>query len=85
VLPKLVIRYLQKLCLTIVLQPQTMLDLLIAILISLGFSVQSGATAEEIKAKDPVAYEQATKIMETGSYTQKEGGGGIVIIEIGGD
>jgi hypothetical protein len=61
-----------------------MIDLLIAILISLGFSVQSGATADEIKAKDPVAYERATKIMETGSYKETDGGG-IIIVETGGD
>lgn len=61
-----------------------MLELLIAILIALGCSVNSGSTAEELQANDPVAYERALKIQETGNYREADGGG-IVIIETGGD
>ncbi len=59
-----------------------MLELLIAILIALGYSVDRNATLEEIQ-KDPSAYEKAVMIQETGSY--KEDGGGVIIIETGGD
>ncbi len=61
-----------------------MLDLLIAILIALGCNVQSGATAEELQVTNPEAYERAVQIQESGSYREEEGGG-IVIVEIGGD
>ena len=60
-----------------------MLDLLIAILIALGCTVNSGSTAEEIKAQNPEAYEKAIKIQETGNYREVEGG--VVIVEIVGD
>ncbi|MDQ3051407.1 MAG: hypothetical protein M3Q95_11020 [Bacteroidota bacterium] len=59
-----------------------MLELLIAILIALGYSVDRNATLEEIQ-KNPVSYEKAIQIQETGNY--KEDDGGVVIIEIGGD
>lgn len=61
-----------------------MIDLLIAILIALGFSVHSGASADELKAQDPVAYEKATTIMNGGNYRTVDGGG-IIIVETGGD
>ena len=61
-----------------------MLDLLIAILIALGCSVGDAKSNDELKAKDPVAYERANQIMETGNYKTVDGGG-IIIIETGGD
>ncbi len=61
-----------------------MLELLIAILIALGFNVESGSTEEQIKAENPAAYEQATHIMDNGNYRTQEGGG-VVILETGGD
>jgi len=61
-----------------------MLDLLIAILIALGCSVGDAKSTEELKAHDPVAFDRATQIMETGTYKTVDGGG-IIIIETGGD
>ena len=61
-----------------------MLDLLIAILIALGCNVNHGSTTDEIRAENPEAYERALVIQETGNYKETDGGG-IVIIEIGGD
>ena len=61
-----------------------MLNLLIAILIALGCNVKEGSTADEIRAENPEAYERALVIQETGGYKTTDGGG-IVIIEIGGD
>ena len=59
------------------------MDLLIAILIALGFNVSEGASAEEIKEKDLDAYNRAVEIMETGSYEKTAGG--IVIDTSTGD
>ncbi len=61
-----------------------MLELLIAILIALGCSVNSGSTADELRASNPEAYEKAVQIQENGNYRTADGGG-VVIIEIGGD
>ena len=60
-----------------------MLDLLIAILIALGCS-PTGKNHDELKAENPAAYERAITIEATGGY-RVEDGGGIVIVEIGGD
>jgi len=60
-----------------------MLELLFAVLIALGFSFDKSLTADEIKAKDPVAYEQAQKVIDSGNYKTKDGG--VIVIEIGGD
>lgn len=59
------------------------MDLLIAILIALGFNVSDGASAEEIKTSNPDSYYRAIEIMETGSYEKTAGG--IVIDQGGGD
>jgi hypothetical protein len=61
-----------------------MLDLLIAILIALGCYVQPGETADEFKARNPEAYQKANYIMDSGSY-RTDDGGGIIIVETGGD
>ena len=60
-----------------------MLNLLIAILIALGCS-PTGKSLEELKAENPTAYERAVTIEATGGY-RVEDGGGIVIVESGGD
>ena len=60
-----------------------MLDLLIAILISLGCST-TGTTKEEISRQNPEAYERANTIINSGGYRYDDGGG-IVIVETGGD
>ena len=60
-----------------------MVELLIAILMALGFNF-SGLTAEEIKEKDPAAYAKAEQIQQTGNYKTVDGGG-VVIVEIVGD
>jgi hypothetical protein len=60
------------------------MELLIAILIALGFTVSDGASQEELKASDPTAYEQAVRIMDSGSY-EKTDDGGIIIDQGGGD
>ena len=59
------------------------MDLLIAILIALGFNVSDGASAEEIKTQDPDAYYRAIEIMDSGSYEKTAGG--IVIDQGTGD
>jgi hypothetical protein len=41
-----------------------MLELLIAILISLGLTIKDGSTAEQLKAENPDAYKKATEIMD---------------------
>jgi hypothetical protein len=61
-----------------------MLELLIAILISLGCIVDKGASAEEIKAKDPVSYQKAQSIADSGTY-QRTADGGVVIVTVVGD
>ena len=61
-----------------------MLELLFAILIALGFNFDRSLTADELKAKDPVAYERAVQIESAGNYRTVDGGG-IVIVEVGGD
>lgn len=60
-----------------------MLELLIAILMALGFSY-NGLSEVEIKEKDPVAYEKAVQVQQSGNYKTVDGGG-IVIVEIVGD
>ena len=61
-----------------------MLDLLIAILIALGCNVNSGSSDAEIRAENPEAYERANIIIENGGYRYDDGGG-VVIVETGGD
>jgi hypothetical protein len=60
-----------------------MLDLLIAILIALGFTVE-GTTKEEIQARYSKELDKAKEIMETGAYRETEGGG-VTIIDVAGD
>ena len=60
-----------------------MLELLLAILLALGFNYNSSLTEAEIREKDPVAYEQALKIQQSGNYKTVDGG--VVIVEVGGD
>lgn len=61
-----------------------MVELLIAILIALGFSARSGSSVEELRAQDPAAYERAVQIQQAGTYKTIDGGG-VVIVEIVGD
>ena len=61
-----------------------MLNLLIAILIALGCNVSEGSTADEIRTENPEAYERALVIQESGGY-KLDDGGGVVIVEVGGD
>jgi hypothetical protein len=51
-----------------------MVELLIAILISLGCYVQSGETLDEIKARDPQSVEKAYQIYDSGNYKTVDGG-----------
>jgi len=50
---------------------------------ALGFSY-NGLSEVEIKEKDPVAYEKAVQVQQSGNYKTVDGGG-IVIVEIVGD
>ena len=59
------------------------MELLIAILIALGFTVSDGASQEEIKAENYDAYTRAVQIRDSGSYERTSGG--IVIIQDTGD
>lgn len=60
-----------------------MVDLLIAILISLGCSVSHNATEDELRANHASEYDKAVEISHNGEYTFD--GGGVVILETGGD
>ncbi|MBL0341458.1 MAG: hypothetical protein IPP71_11245 [Bacteroidetes bacterium] len=61
-----------------------MLDLLITILIALGCNVQPGSSEADIQATYSVEYQRAIEISESGNYRLTDGGG-VVIVEIGGD
>lgn len=61
-----------------------MLDLLIAILLMLGCDVQNGASEADIQAQHSIEYARAQEIIEKGNYRVQDGGG-VVIVEIGGD
>ena len=61
-----------------------MLELLIAILISLGCYVKPGTTAEEIRATNPAEMQRAESIYNSGSY-EKTSDGGVVIVTVVGD
>ena len=61
-----------------------MLNLLIAILISLGCDVQTGASEADIQAEHSIEYARAQDIVEKGNYRIQDGGG-VVIVETGGD
>ena len=58
------------------------MELLIAILIALGFTVSDGASQEEIKAENYDAYTRAVQIRDSGSY-ERTAGGVVIITEIG--
>ena len=62
-----------------------MLNLLIAILISLGCNVDSTqiTSEDQLRAQYGETYEKARDIAETGTY--KEEDGGVVIIDVVGD
>lgn len=60
-----------------------MLDLLIAILIALGCSVE-GKSSEEIQALNSAELEKAKWIMESGHYRETDGGG-VTIVDVIGD
>lgn len=60
-----------------------MVDLLIAILIALGCNVSPSATEAEIKAHNPGQYDRAVQIYQNQDFTVD--GGGVVILETGGD
>ncbi|HMT28264.1 MAG TPA: hypothetical protein PKD91_03185 [Bacteroidia bacterium] len=63
-----------------------MLNLLIAILIALGCNIQPTTTASEaeLQSKYSNEYVKAKEIANTGNYRLNDGGG-VVIVEIGGD
>ncbi len=61
-----------------------MLNLLIAILLSLGCDVQIGASEADIQDQHSIEYAKAKEIAEHGNYKFQDGGG-VVIVEIGGD
>jgi hypothetical protein len=60
-----------------------MVDLLIAILISLGCSVSHNASEDELRANHTSEYDKAVEIIHNGDFTYD--GGGVVILETGGD
>lgn len=63
-----------------------MLDLLIAILIALGCNIQptTTSTEAELQARYSTEYTRAKEIVNSGNYRTNDGGG-IVIVETGGD
>ncbi len=61
-----------------------MLDLLIAILLMLGCDVQNGASEADIRDQHAIEYARAQEIIDKGNY-RYEDGGGVVIVETGGD
>ena len=63
-----------------------MLNLLIAILIALGCNVQTTTTATEVElqAKYSAEFQRAKDIASQGNYRLNDGGG-VVIVETGGD
>lgn len=61
-----------------------MLDLLIAILISLGCNLTTNSTEAEIQSRYSVEYQKAKEIANNGNYRLNDGGG-VVIVETGGD
>jgi hypothetical protein len=60
-----------------------MVDLLIAILISLGCNATHDATPEELRDAYGSQYDRAVQIYNSGDFTVS--GGGVVIVESGGD
>ena len=62
-----------------------MLNLLIAILISLGCNVDSTqiTSEDQLRYEYGETYEKAKEIAETGTYKEEEGG--VVIIDVVGD
>ncbi|MBK6640927.1 MAG: hypothetical protein IPG39_06615 [Bacteroidetes bacterium] len=60
-----------------------MVDLLIAILISLGCNATSEATPEELRDAYGTRYDRAVEIYNNGEFAGD--GGGVVILETGGD
>ncbi|MBL7916012.1 MAG: hypothetical protein JNL49_13335 [Bacteroidia bacterium] len=60
-----------------------MVDLLIAILISLGCNATHDATTEELRDAYGSQYDRAVEIYNSGDFAVT--GGGVVIVESGGD
>lgn len=60
-----------------------MLDLLIAILISLGCNITADTSQEAIQSRYSTEYLKAKEIYETGSYKSTDGGGVVIDVNAG--